>query len=203
MTTGTRAEIRPEIEERAAAPAGSRRYFNVSDYERLGETGILAPDERTELINGEIWRMTPQGSRHVWIIGILNRFLSRNLPESMGLLIQSDIRVGADSQPQPDITVLRNWPGKSSAPHAGADNIALIIEVAVTSLAFDRTTKLRLYAEAGIPEYWIVDAEANRVEVYRRPEAGEYQERVAFGAQDSMTPDVTPGVTLRLAELFA
>jgi Uma2 family endonuclease len=108
-----------------------------------------------------------------------------------------------DTEPEPDLTVLRRRPVPYKEREAYAEDVLLLIEVADTSLAYDRSTKLRLYAEAGIPEYWVVDCEAETVEVYRDPGADRYRtvHRVAGAA--ALSVQAFPDVELSAADIFA
>ena len=113
--------------------------------------------------------------------------------------------LGDDTEPVPDIAICRlrtSVPYKERAPHV--DDVPLLIEVAESSRVYDRSAKLRLYAQAGIPEYWVVDAVAEVVDVYRSPVAGGYREaRRAAGGDVNVSPQAFPDVSVRLIEVFA
>lgn len=184
--------------------AVARRRFTVSEYHRMEEVGILTEDDRVELIRGEIVEMPRQGFRHRAFIDNLTRLLITRLANRAVVSIQMPIVLSEDTEPEPDIQVLR----PPAVPHkhreVRAEDAVLLIEVAESSLAYDRATKLRLYAEAGIPEYWIVDCVAESVEVHRTPHADGYRD-VARVADPTATVALQafPDVVLTLAEIFA
>jgi len=192
-------------EPMAVDVAPSLRKFTRAEYHRMGEVGIFKPTERVELIRGEIVTMSPQGHRHQAFIDNLNALLVRRLGDRGRVSVQSGVALGDDSEPEPDIKVLRlrdDVPYKERGPFG--EDVLLLIEVAVTSLRYDRTTKLKLYAETGIPEYWIVDATAEVIEVHRGPERDTYRDvtRVA-DPMSPLAPQAFPDVVLTLAEIFA
>lgn len=184
--------------------AASRRLFTREEYHRMGEVGILSDSDRVELIRGEILTMSPQGRRHRAFIDNLNHVLSMRLAGRAIVSVQMPVALADDSEPEPDLQILRRRAVPYKDREASAEDVSLIIEVAQTSLAYDRSTKLRLYAEAGIPEYWVVDCVAESVEVHRTPAVGGYREvsRVV-GGDATVTLQAFPDVVLPLADIFA
>jgi Protein of unknown function (DUF820). len=145
------------------------RKFTHEDYERMCRDGYFHPDERTELIHGEIRIMLATGAAHAFATAELNFLLESQLPrEQFGIFSQSTLRIGSSS-PDPDIYVARGPRRNFEKSLATAKNICLIIEVADSSLAFDRGEKLSLYAAAAIPVYWIVNLVDRQVEVFTEP----------------------------------
>ena len=120
----------------------------------MAEAGILRDDERIELIEGRIFKMAPIGARHGGVVSRLSRLLARQLPEGLLAWVQATIRLAPDAAPEPDLAVVHDRAYGDVLP--GPEDIRLIIEVAETSLRFDRNVKLPLYAAAGIPEVWVV-----------------------------------------------
>jgi Uma2 family endonuclease len=179
----------------------TRRRFSREEYYRMAEVGILGEDDRVELIEGEIVRMSPIGDRHVAFVMNLGRLLTLRLGERAFVSVQSPVVLTADTEPQPDLAVLRPRAYKERKPHA--DDVLLLIEAAETSLAYDRTTKLRLYARADVPEYWIVDCTGEAVEVYRNPTEDRYHDSSRFAAPASLRLQAFPDTELTLAEIFA
>ena len=179
----------------------ARRRFTVEEYNRMAEVGILKPTDRVELIRGEIVEMSPPGPRHIAFVNNLNKLLVLRLAERAIVSIQNPIIVGGDSEPQPDLAVLRQKSYREWVPVTG--DVLLLVEVAETSLRYDRTTKLRLYAEVGVPEYWVVDAAAERIEVHRTPTAVCYRDVQVFEGVAALSPQAFPDVTLSLADVFA
>jgi Uma2 family endonuclease len=179
-----------------------RRLFTVEEYNRMAEVGILKPTDRVELIRGEIVEMSPPGRRHIAFVNNLNKLLVVRLGDRAIVSVQNPVIVGGDSEPQPDLAVLRPKSYRAWVPVTG--DVLLLVEVAETSLRYDRTTKLRLYAEVGIPEYWVVDAAAERVETYRTPTANGYRDvQRVEGASAGVSVHAFPDVVLPLAEIFA
>ena len=191
-------------ETMAVEVAAARRLFNREEYHRMGEVGILKPTDRVELIRGEIVEMSPIGDRHVAFVDNLTMLLAPRLVGRAIVSVQNPVALADDTEPQPDLKVLRRRPAPYKDGTAWGEDVLLLIEVAETSLRYDRSTKLRLYAEAGIPEYWVVDCVGESVEVHRTPHAGGYRDisRVTGGTA-TVTPQAFPDVTLTLAEIFA
>jgi len=190
----------------AVAVERARRPFTVSEYERMAEVGILGPHERVELIRGEIVEMSPIGPRHIAFVTSLTHLLVRSFDGRALVSVQSPVVVADDSMLQPDLVLLRlrqpfHQPDKVSRPTQ--DDVLLVIEVAESSLRYDRIVKLRLYAEVGLPEYWVVDGEADAVEVYRDPAVQGYRSVERVTGDRAVSPLVSPDVSLRLADIFA
>ncbi|MBV9790991.1 MAG: Uma2 family endonuclease [Chloroflexi bacterium] len=147
----------------------TRRQFNVAEYHRMAEVGILCEDDRVELLDGEIWQMSPIGSRHAACVDRLNRLLSRRAEDDTIVRVQSPIQLDDYSEPQPDLALLRMQPDFYAEALPTAGDVLLMIEVADTSLEYDRRLKLPRYAQAGIPEVWLVDLNEHSVRVYTQP----------------------------------
>ena len=170
----------------------------------MGDVGILKPTERVELIRGEILEMSPIGARHVAFVNNLNQLLVTRLGGRAIVSVQNPVALADDTEPEPDLAVLRRRavpPYKESEP--ATDDVLLLIEVGVSSLAYDRGTKLRLYAEAGIPEYWVVDATAELIEIHRGPGPAGYGETRRLTGGATISPLAFPDMTLPLTEIFA
>jgi Uma2 family endonuclease len=181
----------------------ARRLFTRKEYHRMAEAGILKPTDRVELIRGEIVEMSPIGARHIAFVNNLNQLLVMRLDGRAIVSVQNPVALDEDSEPQPDLAVLtrRLPPYKESEP--ATDDVLLLIEVGDTSLAYDRRTKLRLYAEAGIPEYWVVDASAEAIEIHRGPGPGGYGETRRLTGNTTASLQTFPDITLPLTEIFA
>jgi Uma2 family endonuclease len=187
----------------AVEVAGTRRRFTREEYYRMAEVGILGARERVELIQGEIVQMSPIGPRHAAFVDNLNRLLARRLPDEAIVRVQGPVALADDTEPQPDLAVLRVSDIPYKNRDAWAEDALLVIEVAETSLAYDRSTKRRLYAQAGIPECWVVDCAAETVEVHRGPGPDGYSDvRLVTGAA-TLSPRAFPDVALSTTEIFA
>jgi len=170
----------------------------------MGEVGILRPDERVELIDGEIIDMTPPGGRHIGMVMHLDRLLQRTVADAAMVLVQSPISLGHHSEPQPDVALLRPRPdGYKSGDIPQSADVLLVIEVAETSLRYDRDVKTALYARHEIPEIWLMDIRAKRLTRYRDPVGGTYRQ---VDEPDLGAPINLPagsGLRIDLALLFA
>lgn len=177
------------MSERSTAMAETipRHRFSVDDYERMVEAGILTENDKVELIRGEIVVMAPIGSRHSACVSRLNEVFE-GLRELALRRVQDAIRL-SDSEPEPDLVLVSRHDDYYAAAHPTPDDIHLVVEVADTSQRFDREVKGALYAENRIREYWLVDVEANRIEIRREPEGTAWRETRTAG----------PGETIRLA----
>jgi Uma2 family endonuclease len=198
----TAIEMENEIEDGIDAEQPVRRRFTVEEFQRMGEAGIIAPDERVELIDGEVYEMTPVGPRHIWSVIYLNKYLVRLAGEELFVSPQSGVTTEEHRQPYPDFAVLRLRPGKLPGEVPQAEDCALLVEVADSSAGFDLKKKSRIYAEANIPEYWVLDLPKNRVVVHRRPRMGEYQDIVEYGKKASFTSPVFEGHTIAAKDLL-
>jgi len=146
-----------------------RRRFTVDEYYRMAETGILEHGERVELIEGEIIRMEAIGSRHAGCVNALTRVLVRGVGDAAVVAVQNPVRLSDLTEPQPDLAVLRPRVDDYRETHPGPGEVLLIVEVADSTVGFDRGLKAPLYAVAGIPEYWLIDIPAAQLDVYREP----------------------------------
>lgn len=156
--------------------APKRHLHTIKDYDLMAQAGILRPDDRTELIEGEIIDMAPIGSRHAGTVKKLICLFQSTIGDQAILSVQDPIRLGELSQPQPDIALLKPKADFYRDAHPQAGDVLLIVEVADASLDYDRSTKLALYARHAIPEVWLVDLTESRLERWRQPQAGQYRQ---------------------------
>lgn len=179
----------------------TRYRLSVDDYHKLGEVAILTEDCRVELIEGELIERAPVGAEHVNLVNRLTKLFVLAVGDLGVVSIQNPVTLPPHSEPQPDITVLKPSIGVAPAlPRA--EDVLLLIEVADTTLAYDRTTKLKIYAQAGIPEMWIVNVQAKGIETYQEPIANGYLRKHEFGLQDAVTPVALPQVSLAVGDIF-
>lgn len=151
-----------------------RHAYSVDDYYRMAEAGILRPGDRVELIEGEIIDMVPIGSRHAAAVTRIGNTLMFSVGSEAIVAIQNPIRLSQYSEPQPDIALLRPRADFYAAVHPGPGDVLLLVEVADSTLRFDRDIKLPLYARHGIPEVWLVDIENAQFTIHRDPHAHGY-----------------------------
>ena len=192
MTTAT-------LPPQTVAPV--RRRFTVSEYCALAEAGILAEDERIELLDGEIIVMAPIGPPHEGGTDQLNSELAHRLYGRAIVRVQGSVQLNDDSLPQPDIAILRLRDDYHRERPMPAD-VLLLIEVADSSLEYDRRAKLPRYAAAGIPEVWIANLRTRQVEAYDDPAGGVYQGRRVVSAAGRLSPRAFPDVVLAVADFL-
>ncbi|HVX14771.1 MAG TPA: Uma2 family endonuclease [Pirellulales bacterium] len=177
--------------------------FTLDEYDRMIDAAVFDPDRRIELIFGELREMSPIGDRHRHAVNaLMNQWVmaqsTPDLRQRMIVQVQSPIRLPRQqSAPQPDMS----WIGHDATP-LGGDEVFLVIEVAESTLDFDRGEKAELYAAADIPDYWIVNLIDNCVEVHRDPQDGRYQSLQTYHAGDELRPLLFPECLLRVGLLF-
>ena len=169
----TAIEMEHDVEDGIEAEP-VRRRFTVDEFQRMGEAGIFAPDERVELIDGEVIRMSPIGPEHVRCVFALDDYLRAVVGPEVRISIQMPVQL-AGSQPQPDVALLlRSDLRRDQLPSPAA--CLLVVEVGDSTVEFDRKKKRLDYAQAGIAEYWVLDLPAQRIVVHLEPAAGDYRE---------------------------
>jgi len=178
----------------------TRRLFTIEEYVRMWDEGVFDPEERLELIEGEVVVMSPTGDPHAAFVDNLTHLLVHAVGDSAIVRCQGPLRLPPRSLPLPDFTLLR--PGSYKRKSATADDVFLVVEVADTSLRIDRSVKLRLYARAGIREYWVVDAKAETLEIHRSPSGDGYTERRNAGRDERVTPLALPDAVIDVAAIF-
>ena len=172
--------------------AMSRYRFTATDYERMIAAGILAADDRLEMIAGEIVTMSPIGARNVACVMALTELLSSAAAGTARVGVQNPILLPNNSVPQPDITVVRRRSYTASLPTVA--DVLLVVEVADSSLGYDRATKLPLYAAAGIPEAWLIDLAAETIERHTEPRSGRYRLVAHAGPGDTLPSLALPAL---------
>ncbi len=153
----------------------AKRWITVEEYEHMGEAGIFRPDDRLELLEGGIYEMSPIGPPHAACVMFLSHLLSRLFSGALIVSTQNPIRLDDYSEPQPDVMLLRWRDDFYRNAHPTPADVLLVIEVSDTTTESDRSYKIPFYARAIIPEAWLVNIPAERIEVYAEPAAGEYR----------------------------
>lgn len=162
--------------------------FSVEDFHRMAETGILSPDARVELINGEVVEMTPMGPRHANRMRIIARWLRRILGDGTTVSTQTPVTL-ASAEPFPDVTVARGPEERYEDAHPTPADVLLLVEIADSTVLYDRNVKSEMYARAGIAELWVVDLKRDALVVFRSPQEGEYAEvRVCRRGESWISP---------------
>jgi Uma2 family endonuclease len=181
----------------ATAPALYR--FSVDEYHQMGAAGILPADARVELIDGQIVAMSPVGDPHVVAVTRCGRaFAPAWVAGRLTLHTQDPIRLDRHNEPQPDLALAR--PGVEAAPRPG--ELLLAIEVADTSLEYDRAVKVPLYGRAGIPETWVLNVRDRALEVYREPGPAGYAQTHTYQPNQRVAAAAFPDLVLRVADLL-
>lgn len=162
--------------------------LTVADYHRMGQAGILEEGDRVELIEGELIDMTPIGSYHASAVNLLVRIFNSVVGDAAIVSVQAPITLGAHSEPQPDIALVAPREDYYRSAHPRASDVLLLIEVADTSLRYDREVKVPLYAVHGIPEVWIIDLENKRLETFRLPTGTQYRKHELQAQPSHATP---------------
>lgn len=173
------------------------RRLSRAEYDRMAELGFFRA-ERVELIRGTVVRMAPIGPNHSDPVDVLNVLFVRAIGERARVRIQSPFLAADDSEPEPDVALV---PYRRYADEHPRDAF-LIVEVADSSLLYDRNTKAPLYAESGVDEYWIVDVAARAVEVHDQPRDGVYSRVQRYGTEADVRPAAFPDIVLRVGDLF-
>jgi Uma2 family endonuclease len=180
-----------------------RRLFTVDEYHRMAEVGIFHPDERVELIEGEIVEMAPIGPRHAGCVINANRLFFTRLGNRTVLSPQNPVVIRPRSEPQPDLLLLRPRAVSYSHEHPGPEDVLLAVEVADTNVRFDRLVKARLYARAGIAEFWLFLVTEGAVEVYRAPGPDGYTTVTRYGPGEMVSPLAFPDIGFAVRDFFA
>jgi len=182
--------------------APTKHRFSVKEYYRMAETGVLKPDARVELLNGEIIDMSPIGPFHG---GVVKRLIDLFTQASKGrwwVCVQDPVHLDDHSEPEPDLMLLKRDPGSYTSRHPEPEDVYLLVEVSDASLATDREEKLPIYSRAGIAEVWIVNLVDLTVEVYRESHFTGYGSKTILRAGDQARPQAFPDAVVDVAELL-
>jgi Uma2 family endonuclease len=186
-----------------AAEGFPRRAFTVEDISRMIEAGVIHEDERFELVEGEIVMMAAKGVAHERIKSALTVAISRALPGHLTIAVEATLRLSDTIMLEPDVAVFPKalFQKSTSFVHLDRGEGHLIIEVAASSLAYDKDLKARLYASHGVREFWVIDANSRSTWVHSGPSGDQWSSITQRGPQDSLTTPALPGFSLRLGEI--
>jgi Uma2 family endonuclease len=184
-----------------AAPI-TRRRFTVEEYHRMAEAGILGEDDRLELVDGEIVEMAPIGRRHYGRVNRISHLFHRLFGDSVVVHVQNPIVLSEIDQPQPDIALLRWRADYYADVDASAGDALLLVEVADSSLLYDRQVKVPLYARHGIPELWLADLTQSLLMLYRDPTPDGYLTVQVLRIGDHIVPLAFPDVSIPVADIL-
>ena len=179
-----------------------RRRFTADEYQLMGKVGILSEDDRLELLDGEIVEMAPIGSRHQATVDRLNLLFTSRASESATVRVQGPVRLGDNSEPQPDLMLLRLREDFYASAHPRPDDVLLLVEVSDTSAEYDREVKIPLYARHGIAEVWLVRLEDGVLDVSRQPTADGYAQTTQAGRGETLSIQAVGGMELGVDEVL-
>ena len=179
-----------------------RHAFTIDEWHRMGVAGLFGDNARVELLDGEVIEMAPIGSRHGGCVNRLNRLLVTRLGERAVVAPQNPVVLDEISEPQPDIAVLAPRDDIYSRSHATPAEILLLIEVADSSLTFDRGRKASYYAASGVAETWVVDLEGEQVLLMRSPGSDRYEDVRGLGRGDRLDIEALPGVVFTVDDVL-
>jgi Uma2 family endonuclease len=182
------------------APAKHRT--SVKEYYRMAETGVLEPDARVELLDGEIIEMSPIGPFHGSVTNFLMELFMSKSKGRWITGVPGPVRLDDHSEPQPDLMLLKPSSNFYRKRHPRAEDVFLLVEISDTSLEKDQEKKLPAYARAGIAEVWIVNLNELTIEVYRQPRFSGYSSKVVLQAGDKASPQRFPDAKVDVAELL-
>jgi Uma2 family endonuclease len=180
----------------------SRRLFSTDEFHRMGEAGILASDDRVELLEGELVQMAPIGSWHAGKVIRIDRLFSRCVGDQAIVSIQNPIALPPNSELQPDLTILRPRADFYEGSLPTPDDVLLVVEVSDTTLAYDRDAKLPVYARNGIAEAWLIDRQRQAVSIFLDPTDTGYQRVLAPAKDASVTLSLLPNILIPLADIW-
>jgi Uma2 family endonuclease len=180
----------------------SRRLFSVQEYHRMLDSEILTERDRVELIRGEIIRMSPIGRRHAACVNRLNDLLQKKLGIRALVSIQNPVELDDNSEPQPDVVLLKRKDDYYESGHPQVEDILLLIEVADTTVESDRGVKIPVYAEEGIIEVWLVNLDEQCVEVYRSPYLNSYTDVQIFHRGQDLSIQSFPDIRITVDEVL-
>ncbi|WP_338825228.1 hypothetical protein MHOCP_07630 [Moorella humiferrea] len=185
-----------------AAVEVTRRRFTVDEYYQMAYAGILGEDDRVELIEGEIIEMVPIGVKHAACVRRLDRIFNNLVGDKALVDTQNPLRIDEYSEPQPDLMLLKPREDYYGTFHPRPEDVLLLIEVADSSVTYDREVKINLYARAGINEVWLIELQAQQITVYRQPSSNSYKEIKEYGRDDSIAPVAFPGMNISVRDIL-
>jgi len=179
-----------------------KRLFTIEEYYQMGRSGIFTEDDRVELIEGEIIQMTPIGNTHAgcvrWLIQLFRRY-----PSDLFIIdAQNPLRLSNYTEPQPDIVLLKPRPNNYRRAHPVPEDVFLVIEVADSSLCYDKNVKIPIYAKSNIAECWLVNLQDRNIEIYRQPTDNGYQQIQTITPDQILSPQAFPDFFLKASEIL-
>lgn len=180
----------------------TRKLFTVDEYYKMGEAGILTEDDRVELIDGEIIEMSPIGNRHLGCVNRANRLFTSAFGDRVVVSVQNPLRLSNYTEPQPDVVLLKPRGDEYASKKPAAEDAFLVLEVADTTLSYDRSVKLPRYATAGVSEVWIENLQDDLLLVFRDPVGNAYTTSLVFRRGESISLIALPDVVFTVEQLL-
>ena len=179
-----------------------RHRLTVDEYFRIAEVGVLGPEARVELIDGEIIDMAPVSPRHGSVLMRLNRECGLAMRGGAIVAVNDPLRLGPRSEPQPDLMLLAPRADFYAEAHPSAADVLLLIEVSDTTARYDREIKLALYARHGVQEVWIIDLDHRILRTFRGPQGSVYTEVMETASPGRLEPQALQGVVIDASQLL-
>lgn len=180
----------------------AKKLFSVDEFYRMADAGIFTEDDRVELIDGEVFEMSPIGTRHLGCVNGASAMFWEAFSGRVVVSVQNALRLSDNTEPQADIVLLKLREDAYRGKRPEAEDALLVVEVSDTTLVLDRDVKLPRYAAAGVPEVWIEDLEANALLVYRDPTANAYARFLNLGPGDTVSVGAFPDVPFEVGTLL-
>jgi len=180
----------------------ARKLFTTDDVLKMAEAGLFGPEERIELIDGEIIEMTPVGDRHIMCVNRATAFFSEAFGRTAIVRIQNALRLNIHNMPQPDAVVFKPRGDFYASGAPTPADVLFLVEVSDSTIRRDRSIKLPRFATYGIPEVWIEDLKHDLILVYRDPEGNQYQTQFTVRRGDSVSPLAFPNSTFLVDDLI-
>ena len=192
----------PGVAPAAPAPTRETRKFTVAEYYRMAEVGILGPDERVELIEGDIIVMPPIGPGHAGSVDSYIDVFAEHTPGRFRIRIQNPIHLDDGSEPQPDAMLLRPRNDRYTTSHPTPADVLLVIEVADSSLDYDRDVKAHIYGRAGVPETWVQNLPEDCIERFAEPGPDGYARHTVHHRGETLALVSFPDLELSVDDLL-
>jgi Uma2 family endonuclease len=184
-----------------AYPQPMRLRFTVDEFYKMFELGFIKDYEHAEIIDGELIKKMSIGDLHAAIVDFLNEFFVRNVSQKIRVRVKNPVRLTDYSEPEPDLalTDLTKYDGRR---HPRPEEILLIVEVSDSTLDYDRNRKLPLYAEAGIPEVWLVNVQNETIEIHTQPRGGVYSLIRVLRRGDTVRSESVPNLQIEVDKIL-
>lgn len=180
----------------------TRKLFTVDEFQRMNAANIFPPDTFFELIRGEIVEMPKPQPRHAGRVNKLNRLFTLTFGESAVVSVQNQLVIEPHSEPRPDIAVCKPLPELFGPFGPEPTDLFFLVEISDTSLSYDSGTKAKLYAESGVPEYWILNIPDGVLEVRTDPAGGEYRRVEVLRSGQTVSPQLLPGAVFNVVDIL-